>query len=136
VLTNHKQDALDARQPQAGSLGLAYYPLKQIIKFAYGNTSNTGLVNDPVFNAFTPSANAATSTDELKTIMTAANKYVAEQHFSISLLQPMQWDLTQPWLKGYNGQYAAISASSGPMLAGFYQARFWIDQKLKSSMGH
>jgi len=66
VLTNHKQDALDARQPTAGSLGLTFYPLRQIIKFALGNSSNSGLVNDPVFNAFGPSANAATSTDELK----------------------------------------------------------------------
>jgi len=137
VLTNHKQDALDARQPTAGSLGLTFYPLRQIIKFALGNSSNSGLVNDPVFNAFGPSANAATSTDELKTIMTAANKYVAEQHFSISLLQPLQYDLGQPWFRGgYNAQYGAFPTASGATLPAFYHARFWIDQNLKKAMGY
>jgi peptide/nickel transport system substrate-binding protein len=137
VLTNKKQDAMDMRQPSAGSLGLTFYPLRQIVKFALGNGSNTGLVNDPVYNAFVPVAQNATSTDQVKTVMTAANKYVAQQHYAVSLLQPMLYDLYWPWFKGgYVGQYSAVSSSSGPTLCGIFLARFWVDQNLKKSMGY
>jgi ABC-type transport system substrate-binding protein len=137
VLVNHKNDAMDMRQPAAGSLGLTFYPLRQVVKFALGNGSNTGLVNDPVYNAFVPAAQNATSSDQVKTVMIAANKYVAEQHFAVSLLQPMLWDLYWPWFKGgYVGQYSAVSSSSGPVLCGFFLSRFWIDQNMKKSMGY
>jgi hypothetical protein len=65
-----------------------------------------------------------------------ANKYAAQQHFAISLLQPMQYSLCQAWLKGFNAQYSAISGFSGPLLLFEYGARFWIDQTLKTSMGY
>jgi len=136
VVTNHKNDALDERQPSAGSLGLTFYPLRQLQKFFTGNSVNVGMVSDPVFDAFYNNGVASTSTGQLMTIVTEANKYVAEQHFSISLLQQMQYSLCQPWLKGYNGQYSAFSGSSGPQLLFFYGARFWIDQNLKKSMGY
>jgi hypothetical protein len=43
----------------------------------------------------------------------------------------------QPWFKGYNGQAFAISGgSSGPLMAGYYTSRFWIDQSVKKSLGH
>ena len=135
VLVNHKNDQLSMRQ--VGTIGLTFYPLRQIIKFAYGNGSNISLVNDPVYNAFPPRAQNATSSDELKQVMIEANKFVAQQHYSVSLLEPMVYDLLQPWFKGgYNGQYGAISGTSGPEIASFYQARFWVDQSLKKSMGH
>ena len=123
---------MDMRQPSAGSLGLTFYPLRQIVKFALGNGSNTGLVNDPVYNAFVPVAQNATSTDQVKTVMTAANKYVAQQHYAISLLIPVQYSLCQPWLKGFNAQSHSIwMGAGGPSMLSFYAARFWIDRTLK-----
>jgi hypothetical protein len=77
---------------------------------------------------------AATNIDEVKQVLKDANEYVARQHFAISLLEPMQYCLYQPWLKGYNGQFGSISWS--PQSLGFYTARFWIDMKLKKSLGH
>jgi len=135
VLVSHKNDQLSERQ--VGTIGLTYYPLRQVIKFALGNGSNIPLVNDPVYNAFGPAAQNATSSDVLKAVMVDANKYVAQQHYCVSLLEPMVYDLLQPWFKGgYNGQYGAISGTSGPEMANFYQARFWVDQNLKKSMGY
>jgi peptide/nickel transport system substrate-binding protein len=136
AVTGHKQDALIQRQPGAGSLGLTYYPLRQILRFQTGYSVNTALVSDPKYDVFPPKTTASTSTDDLKAIMKDANLYVAQQHYVISLLQQMQYSLCQPWLKGYNGQYAAFYGPSGPLLLFFYGARFWIDQNQKKSMGH
>ena len=95
------------------------------------------MVNDPVLDAFQPKAIAATSETQLKQILKDANERMARQHFAISLIQPMHYSLHQPWFKGYNGQFGSVcSAAGSPQLLFFYPARFWIDQKLKKSMGY
>jgi peptide/nickel transport system substrate-binding protein len=128
VMVAHSNDALAMRAINQGSLGLTYYPLRQFTKFQTGASSNAAMVNDPTFNAFYTQALAATSTAQVKTILTAANLYVAQQHFVISLLQPYQYALTQPWMKGFNDQYSLISGTSGPLLLFEYGARFWLTQ--------
>jgi len=73
----------------------------------------------------------------MKKILRDTDEYVARQHFSISLLQPMTCSLCQPWLKGFNAQFASIwTPASGPGMLSFYLGRFWIDRELKKSMGH
>jgi peptide/nickel transport system substrate-binding protein len=135
VLTGHKNDQLVQRS--ASSLGLATEPIRQLERFRTGAVPDYLMVNDSVFDAFLPQAMAAGTVDDIKKIVKDANEYVARQHFAISLLQPMQYSLYQPWLKGYHGQFFAVSAASGgPPLYFFYPARFWIDQKLKQQMGH
>jgi ABC-type transport system substrate-binding protein len=135
VLTGRKNDQLVQRS--ASSLGLATEPIRQLERFRTGAVPNYLMVSDPVFDAFLPKAMAAVNVDDIKQIVRDANEYVARQHFAISLVQPMQYSLYQPWLKGYNGQFFAVSAASGgPPLYFFYPARFWIDQKLKKKMGH
>ena len=135
VLTGHQNDQLAQRS--ASSLGLATEPIRQLERFRTGAVPNYLMVSDPVFDAFLPKAMAAGTVDDIKNIVRDANEYVARQHFAISLLQPMQYSLYQPWLKGYNGQFFAVSAASGgPPLYFFYPARFWIDRKLKKKMGH
>jgi len=135
VITNHKHDALAVRQPGAGSLGLGYYPLRQFSKFTTPS-GNIAMINDPVYNAFYTTALAATTTDALKSIVVDINKYVIQQHFVISLLQPMQYSFCQPWLKGYNAQYGSTYGPSGPTILYFYGGRMFLDQKLKTSLGH
>ena len=134
VRIGHKQDAL--AQSASGQNALTYAPFIQFVRYQPGNLANYMMINDPVFNAFYTSAMAATSTDEVKQIVIDANKYVAQQHFVISLLQPTLYSLYQPWLEGYSSQYGAVSGSSGPELLFFYAARFWINQSLKTSLGH
>ena len=135
VLNGRKNDQLVQRS--ASSLGLATEPIRQLERFRTGAVPNYLMVSDPVFDAFLPKAMAAVNVDDIKQIVRDANEYVARQHFAISLVQPMQYSLYQPWLKGYNGQFFAVSAASGgPPLYFFYPARFWIDQKLKKKMGH
>jgi vacuolar-type H+-ATPase subunit C/Vma6 len=57
-------------------------------------------INDPVYAAFHPKAWQVSSFDEIKKLLRDCNERVARQHFLISLLQPMEYTLYQPWLKG------------------------------------
>ena len=128
-----KHDQLVFRQ--YGPLGHCYAPFQAITRFHSG--SNILMVSDPVIDGFYPKAMAAASEEELKQIMRDMNERVARQHFAISLLQPMEYALCQPWLKGYHGQIHSIwMGIGGPSRLSFYGARFWIDQKLKRSLGH
>jgi peptide/nickel transport system substrate-binding protein len=128
--TEKKHDQL-AYHPD-GSLSRAHEPLRQLTMFQTGSSSNAHMmISDPVYDNFYNKAIAAASIEEVKTIFRQANEYVAQQHFAISLLPSMQYSLYQPWLKGYHGQFGAISWS--PPSLGFYTARFWIDHKIKNS---
>jgi ABC-type transport system substrate-binding protein len=120
-----------------GPLGHTYAPLGAIARFHSRHLPNLLMVSDPVFDAFYPKALAATSEDELKPIMRDANERAARQHFAISLLQPMSYALCQPWLKGFHGQIHSVwMGMGGPSRLSLYGARFWIDKKLKKSLGH
>jgi hypothetical protein len=93
-------------------------------------------VNDPVMDAFYPNALACTGEDELKQITKDVNERIARQHYVVSLLQQSTYSLCQPWLKGYHGQIHSIwMGMGGPSRLSLYGARFWIDRKLKKSMG-
>ena len=123
--------------PAAGSLGKGTEPSLQLNYFHTGDATNYFMVSDPVFDAFYNKVLAANDINGVKQALKDANQYVAQQHFSISLLQPNLFAFCQPWLKGYNGQYSSVSTGSGgPVYPGFYAARFWIDSNLKKSMGH
>jgi hypothetical protein len=79
----------------------------------------------------------ATTIDDIKAVMRTSNEYIAQHHFTISLLQPMAYSLCQPWIKGFSAQFGSAWAhSAGPAKLSFYVARFWIDQNLKKSLGH
>ena len=135
VLNGRKHDQL-AQRP-VSPFGHSYEPIRQLSRLHTGYSSNYLMVSDPVFDAFQPKAVAATSEEQVKQILRDANERIARQHYSISLLQPMQYSLYQPWLKGYHGQFGSVcSAASSPQLLFFYPARFWIDHDVKKSLGH
>ena len=130
VLLGHNHDQLSQRSLPAQ--GYTYEPIRQLHGLQTGHFSHQ-MISDPVCDTLYPKALAATSLDEVVRIYREANEYLARQHFSISLLQPNSFALCQPWLKGYDGQFGSIM---GPVVLSFYLGRFWIDQKLKRSMGH
>jgi len=134
VQAAQKHDQLVFRSG-GGALGSGQEPLRQLTRFQTGSSANPQLmISDPIMDNFYPAALAAKNENEVKKIFQNANEYVARQHFAISLLQPMKYSLSQPWLKGYNGQFGSISRS--PQSLSFYASRFWIDPNLKSSMNH
>jgi peptide/nickel transport system substrate-binding protein len=118
-----------------GVLGITFEPTRQVQRFQSG--TNSLLVNDPTFDSFYTKAMASTTIDEVKKVLRDANEYVARQHYTISLLSPRTYALYQPWIKGYNGQDRSILTQTiAPLFLSFYGARIWVDQKLKTSMGH
>ena len=130
IQVSHAQDAL-AQRP-SGGLGYTYEPIRQLQKYLTGNGSNWINVNDPTFNAFYTEAMAATSIEGVQQVMQQANEYMAQQHFVISLLQPMTWAISQPWVFGFSGQFGSLAGtSSGYSYLFFYEARFWINKNVK-----
>jgi peptide/nickel transport system substrate-binding protein len=120
-----------------GPLGHTYAPFQAITRLHTRSTCNWTMVSDPVIDSFYQKAVAAASENALRQIVRDMNEWVARQHFAISLLKPVEYSLYQPWLKGYNGQIHSIwMGVGGPSRLSFYGARFWIDRKLKKSLGH
>ncbi len=130
VKTSKKHDALAYRTK--GALGKVAAPLTTITVFTTDYTENITMVRDPVYDDFYARAAVATSVDEAKQVLRDCNEYVARHHYAISLLLPNLFTLCQPWLKGYNGQAGTVFLS----MLSFYCSRFWIDQNLKTSLGH
>ena len=125
VVTGHHEDALAYRN--SGSLGLTYYPIRQLMKFLTGGASNDMMVSDPKIDGWYASAMNATTVDQIKQIVESENQYIAQQHFLISLVQPNVFFLSQPWVVGFNGQYGATCGTVGPLLGFQYYSRFWIN---------
>jgi len=129
-----KHDQLVFRQ--YGPLGHCYAPFQAITRFHSASKVNWTMTNDPVMDEFYPAARAATSEEEFKKIMKDMNERVARQHYAISLLQPLEYALCQPWLKGYHGQIHSVwMGTGGPSRLSLYGARFWIDHDLKKKLG-
>ena len=125
VVTGHHETGLCYRT--SGSLGLGYYPIRQLMKFLTGGSSNDMMVSDPKIDTWYAGAMNATSVDQIKQIVHDENSYVVSQNYLISLVQPYAFFLSQPWLKGFNGQYGSTCGTVGPLLGFEYESRFWID---------
>jgi len=70
-------------------------------------------------------------------VLKEANEYVARKHFVVSLLQPMEYSLCQPWIKGYHAQiYSLWMGVGGASMLSFYTARFWMDKTIKQANIH
>jgi peptide/nickel transport system substrate-binding protein len=120
-----------------GPLGQTYAPLRVITRFQTGYTTDYAMVADPDFDAFYGKAATAKTEDELKQVLKQANEYVARKHFVISLLQPLEYSLCQPWIKGYHAQiYSLWMGVGGASMLSFYTARFWMDKTIKKANGH
>jgi peptide/nickel transport system substrate-binding protein len=129
-----KHDQLVYRQ--YGPLGHCYAPFQAITRFHSAAKVNWTMTNDPVIDGYYPAAIAATTEDEFKKVMKDMCERVARQHFAISLLQPLEYALCQPWVKGYHGQIHSVwMGTGGPSRLSLYGARFWIDHDLKKKLG-
>ena len=120
-----------AAQAAGGLLGRTVEPLTQLDSFISTNSTNAYKINDPVYDSFKPTAVAATNVAAVQQVLITANQHVAQQHYLISLLQPMSFTFVQPWLNGFNGQNNALNGRFGTSMLFFYPARFWIDASKK-----
>ena len=94
--------------------------------FAYNNYSG---LNDPDYDAIVDRIAAATSVEEQRDAIRDADWWLIENHIYLWGPMPKTYTVSQPWLKGYNGETVLGDVSSD-----FY-ARLWIDQELKAQIG-
>jgi peptide/nickel transport system substrate-binding protein len=136
VAFSHKVAGMAYKTPS--SMGLGYSPILQVQNFQTNMLFNWEMVSDPAYDAAVADALSVTSTvDDIKKDLIIANKLTAEGHYNLSLLMPVNWGVYQPWLHNYDGQFDAISGALGVGESNyFFIARYWIDTKMKTSMGH
>ena len=98
---------------------------------AYG-LNNDGLgVNDPQMDAMIDAATAATTLEDIIRLTKEANLYAVSQHWHIDGPGPVpQFNVAQPWVKGYNGELSIGVPGFTTLLT-----RLWIDQDLKQELG-
>ncbi len=91
-------------------------------------------VNDPDvehFEAMIKAQQAATTLEEAQRLTRETHMYAVERHWAIWGGEAQQWNVSQPWVMGYNGE---IWLGFGQTDSFF--ARLWIDSALKEAMGH
>ena len=110
------------------SLGFSFPPLMGFRRWQAGADVDWDEVNDPAWNALYAQALAATTVAQTQQIVVQANQYEAQQQWDVSLPNPSQLAVCQPYLKGYNAQTFSISSPYGVLCIGFYCSRFWITQ--------
>ena len=86
-------------------------------------------VNDPVYDAMYDAVVAATTVEEQKRLAIEADKYAIEKHWVIAGPRAPAFNVSQPWIIGYNGEIEVREDRQQKF------ARLWIDQELKEAMG-
>ena len=87
-------------------------------------------MSDPVYDAMYEAQQNATTVEESRRLTREGYLYALERHWSIWGGEVPQFNVSQPWVKGYNGE---IWLGVGQQDTFF--ARLWIDQDLKAAMG-
>ena len=88
-------------------------------------------VKDPEYNAMVDAALAATTLEEQNRLVKEANMYIIEKQWKIWGPEIPQFNASQPWVKGYNGEQRISGNEPFTVLA-----RLWIDSELKAAMGY
>ena len=91
---------------------------------------NPANVNDPDYDAIYEAQLAATTLEEAQRLTREAYMYALERHWTIWGGEAQQWNVTQPWVMGYNGEiWLGVGQNDS------FFARLWFDQELKEAMG-
>ena len=87
-------------------------------------------VSDPVYDAMYEAQQTAATEEESQRLTREGYLYALERHWSIWGGEVPQFNVSQPWVKGYNGE---IWLGVGQQDTFF--SRIWIDTELKEAMG-
>ncbi len=102
-----------------------------VMRFTPGNEGNPCKCDDPAYNALFERAQAATTFEDQKKPIVEMDMYFMKSVWGVPGPAVPQFNVTQPWLKGYNSE----GAPGGWNWYSIF-ARLWIDQDLKKEMGH
>ncbi len=103
-------------------------PIKNFWSKSPGTT--THIVVDPNYDAIVDKFLAVNTGDEAKPLSIEAQKYELEQHWVTPLFPLVNYNLWQPYVKGYSGQLIFIYQQY------WIWSRVWADMDLKKSMGY
>jgi len=107
-----------------GTGALTYPPLISILNRDSTQASSLNCVHDPVYDKMCDAASAATDLAQQTTLIQQCDKYAVEHHWDVVLPQTVTFNLCQPWLEGYSGEFILNSW-------GAYMSRWWINQDIK-----
>jgi peptide/nickel transport system substrate-binding protein len=134
VRTKNLADQIVMRS--GGSLALGYEPSRMCLRFQKGYSTNYAKVDDPTYNSAQARFAAATTLADMHAVIQGLNELQARQHFVISLVSSASYSMYQPWFVGYLGQAGSVTGTgTGPNTAGFYLARFYLNQTMKKQLG-
>lgn len=106
--------------------GFTLSPITALSFRQSGNRRNYTSNNDSYYDSFISQVENATSLDLVKGIVSEADLYATEQHWTVNICPIANHVLWQPYLKGFNGELDP---------GAFDFARWWIDSELKQSIG-
>ena len=87
-------------------------------------------LNDPTMEILMDSAYNAPTREAYVKAMKAASSRWTEQHYQVTLLPGVNFEVWHPYIGGFQGE-----VTMGLMREGSVYARIWIDQELKKEMG-
>jgi ABC-type transport system substrate-binding protein len=98
ILTARKLTALCAR-PQ-GQTGQSTNPLTMMVLCTTGYNIDYININNPQIDTWYANANTAQCIDQVFQITNQFLQYYATQHYAISLVEPLLFNLEVPWIGG------------------------------------
>jgi peptide/nickel transport system substrate-binding protein len=122
-LKSDERDAMANAGPY-GSIGLSMQ-LNRVLGRRYSKQgSNSTFNNDSYYDELYGKFTTSLDMEERREIMIEADMYSVEKHWSLNLFPTVNYNIYQPWFKGYSGEVLIHGR-------GFIFARWWIDQDLK-----
>ena len=97
----------------------------------YSERASRDGLQDPDYDALVNAMLAASTLDEQNRLAKEANMYIIENQFRVWGPETPQFQATQPWIVGYNGEMRIGDSETQSFLA-----YLWIDSALKAAMGH
>ena len=114
-----------------GGVTAQTYSAAGLEQWTTGATNNGSAGSDPELDELWGRAEFAATIDEQNQAFKAMNMRLSELHWLLTGPVSPQFNVAQPWIKGYNGEVAiSINGQYSTVLT-----RVWVDQDLKREMG-
>ena len=97
----------------------------------FGRTPNAFNHQDTELGAMIEAVDAATTWEEHTRLFKEVDMYITEKHWILWGGKIPWFNVLQPWVIGYNGEWELSDFSRHSIVA-----RLWIDSQLKEAMGH
>ena len=91
---------------------------------------NPSVVKDPEYDKLIDALRAANDLESYQKYFRKADMYAIKKHWYIWGPDAPHYHVSQPWLKGYNGEYGLGLTNTNSLFA-----RLWVDKELKKEMG-